>query len=111
MVDLQRMSELGQDGTGLARWADIAYGLQSMAIDYDPSGSVGGMDVFDAAPLRAVAQTRGEWLEKHLQRWTEFCRTEPRFHSVEGAHYTMLGPEHVVSFAKTLRLALEARYV
>ena len=44
-----------------------------------------------------------------VSKWKGFCRTEVRFHEVGGAHYTMIGPEHVGKFQKTLRLALKAR--
>ncbi|MCJ1243553.1 hypothetical protein MMC30_000750 [Trapelia coarctata] len=104
-----RMAELALTGEALANWADLAYGLQSMARDYEPSGSVAAMDVFYAVPLAAVAQSKEEWLEGHLKRWKDFCREEPRFHDVDGAHYTMIGPEHVFSFQRKLKMVLVAR--
>ncbi|KAK7917916.1 hypothetical protein PG985_009790 [Apiospora marii] len=103
--------ELGLDPPALARWADVAYGLQAMAADYDPSGEVRRLDLFHAAPLRAAAPSREAWLGEQLSRWADFAREAPRFHAVGGAHYTMIGPEHVVSFAETLIRALEARGV
>lgn len=81
-----------------------------MAADYEPSGVVDFLDVFHAKPLKAAAATSGEWVE-HLKQWRNFCRTGPRFHSVQGAHYTMLGNDHVASFASTLQGALRARGV
>ncbi|KAH7325875.1 acyl-protein synthetase [Stachybotrys elegans] len=111
VANKQRMAELGLNEVGLANWADLAYGLQSMASDYEPEGSVGALDVFHAIPLTAAARSREDWLQNHLGRWKEFSRTEPRFHAVGGAHYTMIGPEHVVSFAATLKAALRERGV
>ena len=87
----------------------MAYGLQSMAQNYEPGGSVQQMDIFYAIPLALDASSQGEWLEKHLSKWEEFVRSEPRFHEVDGAHYTMIGPEHVSSFQKKLKGVLAAR--
>lgn len=105
----QRWEELGLDENGLETWVNLAYGLQSMAVDYEPSGVVKTMDVFHAVPLKAAAKSRKEWLEGHLQTWEDFCLTAPRFHEVDGEHYTMLGPNHVVGFARILRQALKER--
>lgn len=110
-ADKNRMAELGLEAASLNNWASLAYGLQSLAIDYEPRGQVGALDVFSAVPLQAVASSRDEWEREHLGSWKEFCRTPVRFHRVEGAHYTMLGPEHVASFAETFKAALIARGV
>jgi len=104
-----RMAELALTADALASWADLAYGLQSMAREYEPRGSVATMDVFYAVPLAAVAASKEEWLEGHLSKWEGFCREGVRFHHVEGAHYTMLGPEFVVGFQKRLKGVLGAR--
>ena len=34
LSDTERLRDLGLDETALRRWADVAYGLQSMAVDY-----------------------------------------------------------------------------
>ncbi|KUJ18482.1 acyl-protein synthetase [Mollisia scopiformis] len=109
VADRSRLTELGLGEVQLARWADVAYSLQSMAVDYEPDGSVEVIDIFHAVPLKVAAATREEWMRDHLSRWSEFCLTDPRFHEVEGAHYTMLAPDHVVSFAARLAAALRAR--
>lgn len=106
-----RMQELGLGEESLARWVDVAYGLQSMAVDYEPEGKVGVIDVFHAMPLTIAAASREEWVRDHLSRWNDFCTTEPRLHEVGGAHYTMIGPDHVLGFATKLKAALEARGV
>jgi thioesterase domain-containing protein len=80
-----------------------------MAVDYEPDGAVAGIDVFYCHPLAIVASSKEEWRENHLSKWRDFTRSEPRFHEVGGAHYTMLNTEHVFAFQKTLRGALEAR--
>lgn len=111
VANADRLSELGLEADALARWTNVAFGLQRMAADYDPSGKVNCIDVFHAVPLRAAARSREEWLGEHLSLWADFSREPPKFHAVEGAHYTMIAPENVDSFAKTLRMALRARGV
>ncbi|KAM7195869.1 hypothetical protein V8F33_006518 [Rhypophila sp. PSN 637] len=101
-----RMAELGLTRDSLARWTDVAYGLQSMAADYEPSGAVDSIDVFHAEPLKVAASSREAWVTEHLGRWADFSRTTPRLHAVGGAHYTMLGAEHVGLFARKLKQAL-----
>ena len=104
-----RLKDLDLDQKSLHIWADLALGLQSMARDYDPSGEVESIDVFCATPLAAVAKSREEWMDRHLSRWEDFCATQPRYHQVDGAHYTMIGPDHVNSFQKALSTALRDR--
>ena len=108
-ADPARLAELALSPRSLVRWADIAFGLQGMATAYEPSGSVGGMDVFYCVPLEAVAASKEEWREKHISRWRDFSRSEPRFRNVEGEHYTIIGPRYVRGFFGTLRRALEER--
>ncbi|KAK7745608.1 hypothetical protein SLS62_009786 [Diatrype stigma] len=109
IADKPRLKELGLDQKALKRWVDVVYSLQTMARDYEPSGKVGSIDVFHAIPLQAVSKSSEEWLRDHLSRWADFVREPPRFHSVQGAHYTMIGPEYVRGFALKLKKALKAR--
>lgn len=106
-----RWKELGLETDVLTRWVDVAFGLQDMANDYDPSGQVNNIDVFHAVPLKAVAKSREVWLHDYLSRWADFARELPRFHAVQGEHYTMIGPEHVLSFSQVLMAAMKARGV
>ena len=106
-----RLTELGLNEEKFHEWVDVAMMLHHIARDYDPSGMVEGIDVFVAHPLVAVAKTREEWMEKHLRFWADFSATPPRFHHVKGEHYTMLGPDHIHTFQKTLKAALAARGV
>ena len=108
-ADQDRLFELALSPEALNKWATLAFALQSMAVDYDPSGSIASMDVFYCIPLAVVASSKEQWRNEHLSKWVDFTRSEPRFHEVGGAHYTMLGPEHVFNFQKTLRAALDAR--
>ena len=104
-----RMAEMALDKQKLANWADLAYRMQAIAQHYDPSGMVASMDVFYAIPLSAVAKSKHQWREEHLNKWHDFVGTPPRFHEVDGAHYTMISPTHVFTFQKTLRAALQER--
>ena len=108
-ADPARWAELSLSLEGLTNWTNLAFGLQSMARLYEPSGHVKMMDVFYATPLKVLALSRKEWLDGHLSKWTDFVDTEPRFHEVDGAHYTMIGPDHIFSFQKKLKKALENR--
>lgn len=104
-----RMAEMALDKQKLTNWADLAYRMQAIAQHYDPSGMVASMDVFYAIPLSAVAKSKHQWREEHLNKWHDFVGTPPRFHEVDGAHYTMISPTHVFTFQKTLRAALQER--
>lgn len=108
-ADPERLESLDLTPSQLARWADLAFALQSMAVDYDPSGVVPCLDIFYCTPLAVVASSRKQWLDEHLSHWAEFCKETPRFHEVEGEHYTMIGPQFVLGFQKTLRNALAER--
>jgi acyl-CoA synthetase (AMP-forming)/AMP-acid ligase II/thioesterase domain-containing protein len=105
----ERVAELALSKDALSKWACLATALQGMAVDYEPSGSVASLDCFYCIPLQVVATSKQQWLDEHLSKWKDFSRSEVRFHDVDGAHYTMLSPEHVASFHKTLRHALETR--
>lgn len=104
-----RLGELELNREKLEKWADLAHSMQNMARDYEPSGSVTSMDVFYAIPLSAVAKSKSEWLENHLSKWSEFVASAPQFHEVDGAHYTMISHEHVMSFQKKLKGTLLRR--
>jgi acyl-CoA synthetase (AMP-forming)/AMP-acid ligase II/thioesterase domain-containing protein len=104
-----RLDELGLREPELRQWSNVAFGLQSMAVDYEPSGQIDTIDIFHAIPLKVVAATQEEWVSEHLSRWRDFSKTEPIFHHVGGAHYTMLGADHVSSFSQTLMAALRQR--
>ena len=108
VADPARLAELVLTRSSLSNWADVAYSLQSMAVDYEPSGWIRGMDVFFCHPLRIAAPNKQEWREKHLSHWQDFAG-DVRWHEVDGAHYTMLAPEYVMTFQRRLKGALEAR--
>ncbi|XDG03919.1 hypothetical protein ABKA04_003534 [Annulohypoxylon sp. FPYF3050] len=107
--DPARWDELGLDEEYYLLWVGLASNMQGLAVDYEPEGSVANMDVFVADPLSHVAKNREDWIQNRLAAWKSFVRSDVRFHHVEGAHYTMLNPEYVVNFAKTLRKVLRER--
>ncbi|KAI1205183.1 acetyl-CoA synthetase-like protein [Annulohypoxylon truncatum] len=107
--DPARWDELGLDEEYYLLWVGLASNMQGLAVDYEPEGSVAKMDVFVADPLSHVAKNREDWIQNRLMAWKSFVRSDVRFHHVEGAHYTMLNPEYVVNFAKTLRKVLRER--
>lgn len=104
-----RLSELSLTRPKLERWISLAHAMQNAAREYDPSGSVAGLDVFYCIPLATVTKSKQEWLEKYLKPWKDFSRGEPRYHEVDGAHYTMLDAQNVYSFQKRLKAVLSER--
>jgi len=108
-ADPRRLAELSLTPIALVNWANLAYALQSMAVDYEPTGAIAKMDVFYCTPLAVVAASREQWLSEHLNLWRDFVRDEVKFHEVDGEHYTMMGKDHVPTFQKTLKRALKAR--
>ena len=105
----KRLAELGLDQTKLEKWASVASALQNLAVDYEPTGVVASIDVFVAIPLAGVAKNKQDWIDNKLSKWKDFSWSEPRIHDVDGAHYTMMGAEHVQSFQKKLKTAIAAR--
>lgn len=99
---------------GLETWTNlciVAYSMQYAAVDYEPSGMVDSMDVFVAIPLAEVAKDMNDWKTNHLSKWADFSKTAPRFHEVDGAHYTMIGPDNVYSFQRRLKAVLQYRNI
>jgi thioesterase domain-containing protein len=107
--DNDRLQQLTLTSDTLAKWTDLSFNLQRLAVDYEPTGLVASIDVFIAKPLRMVALSRDEWLSNHLSKWDDFVRRRARFHDVDGSHYTMISPKHVAQFHEKLRCALAAR--
>ena len=107
--DHKRCAELALTHKSLLNWTNVAWSLQKIGWEYDPSGSVSHMDIFYCQPLKIVARTRKEYLETKLSHWADFVRDDVKFHEVDGEHYTMIGSEHVPKFQQTLKKALAAR--
>lgn len=107
--DKERLQELSLTKEVMQNWVGVSFALQSMARDYDPSGSVPSIDIFCAIPLAVVAANKEIWIEQHLSRWADFSESEPRVHDVDGSHYTMISEEHVGQFQKKLKKALKDR--
>ncbi|KAG5299650.1 nonribosomal peptide synthetase TdiA [Histoplasma capsulatum G186AR] len=104
-----RLVELSLTRNKLRTWITLAHKMQEAALEYEPSGSVASIDVFHAIPLKLVAANPTDWIENKLSKWADFSREMPRMHQVDGAHYTMMSPEHVFTFQKTLQKALRDR--
>ncbi|KAL8949402.1 MAG: hypothetical protein Q9222_004485 [Ikaeria aurantiellina] len=108
--DRQRCEELALTQETLLNWTHVAFALQKIGWEYEPSGLVSLMDVFYCQPLKVVARTREEYRTTKLNRWVDFVRDGGvRFHEVDGEHYTMIGSENVHRFQQTLKKAMEAR--
>ncbi|QKX55382.1 uncharacterized protein TRUGW13939_02474 [Talaromyces rugulosus] len=106
----QRLQEFGLDKNRLATWTSLALNSHTIARHYEPQGNVPLLEVFYGQPIEAVARTKAEWLEHKLSRWNQYV-TDVQFHEVAGHHYTLLAPENVQGFYRTLQTRLEARGV
>ncbi|EGE83870.1 TdiA protein [Blastomyces dermatitidis ATCC 18188] len=104
-----RLAELSLTKSKMKTWITLAHKMQEAALEYEPSGSAASIDVFHAIPLKQVAVNGTDWIENKLSKWADFSREPPRMHHVDGAHYTMMSPEHVFTFQKTLQKALRER--
>ncbi|EGC43064.1 conserved hypothetical protein [Histoplasma capsulatum var. duboisii H88] len=89
-----RLVELSLTRNKLRTWITLAHKMKEAALEYEPSGSVASIDVFHAIPLKLVAANPTDWIENKLSKWADFSRELPRMHQVDGAHYTMMSPEH-----------------
>lgn len=107
--DRRRCEDLALTPEYLYTWTNVAWSLQKIGWEYDPSATVAYMDVFYCQPLKAVAQTRQEYRNTKLNHWVDFVRDEVRYHEVDGEHYTMIDSKHVYKFQQTLKQAMEAR--
>ena len=104
-----RLAELGLDHKKLRQWADVSHALHRLAVNYDPSGEVPGVDIFIAIPLARLQLTKAQWRDEKLAEWNDFTTSKARFHDVDGEHYTMMGEEHVHAFQRKLKAAMAAR--
>lgn len=107
--DQQRAADLALTHRSLLTWTNVAFSLQKIGWEYDPSGSVSQMDIFYCQPLKAVSRTREEYRSTKLNYWADFVRKDVKFHEVDGEHYTMLGPEHLAKFQQRLKIVLLTR--
>ncbi|RAH64223.1 acetyl-CoA synthetase-like protein [Aspergillus aculeatinus CBS 121060] len=108
-IDQERFAELALSPAALANWAQVGQNLHHLAVDYEPLPSVASMDVFYCNPIKEVASGKEQWFNEFISLWRDFTRSEPRFHEVQGSHYTMISPENVFRFQKTMKAALSAR--
>ncbi|KAJ5329770.1 thioesterase domain protein [Penicillium brevicompactum] len=109
-ADSSRLFELALDGEKLKGWADVTLSLQNIARQYEPTGSVGHMDVFFCDPLEMVGATKEEWL-KRLGQWQDFSREETKFYGLEGKHHNVFSRKHVQGLHKSLIEAMATRGV
>lgn len=105
----RRLKDLSIDKARLKKITEVTLSFGTAGRDYDPSGTVAGMDVFWVHPLLWVAPNRGEWYDKHLRHWDGFCREAPQFHELRGAHSTMLNASQLDGTAKKIRSIIRSR--
>ncbi|KAL4936916.1 Alpha/Beta hydrolase protein [Aspergillus oleicola] len=107
--DPSRCEALALTQESLQTWTNVAWSLQKIGWEYEPSGVVKHMDVFYCQPLKIVSKTREEYRNTKLNQWLHFTRAGVEYHEVDGEHYTMIGPENVARFQRILINAMTAR--
>jgi thioesterase domain-containing protein len=105
--DRERLSALQLNILDFNRWVGVAYELSLIGRDFQPSGRVSGalLTVFCAIPLPSMG-TREEYKRDRLSGWRDFSSDRFEMVDVDGEHYTMLGEDHVNSFAEKLKTAM-----
>ena len=100
---------LNLDQCQLLSIANVTNAFSEAAKCYEPYGRVSKVDVFYSTPLRSVSKGREEWLDKHLQIWSNFSECEIGLHECEGEHASMLNSTYVKSFCTKLQSVLDER--
>ena len=59
--DQERCADLALTRESLGTWIRVAWSLQKIGWEYEPSGSVECMNVFYCQPLEVIARTRKEY--------------------------------------------------
>lgn len=104
-----RLKSLSIDKPRLQKITEVTMSFGAAAKDYDPSGTVGSMDIFWVHPLLSVAPNRQEWMEKHLTHWVNFCRNAPQYHELPGNHSLMLNGTQLDTTARKIRAVIRYR--
>lgn len=105
----KRLEALSIDKMRLHKLTDVTDAFGQAGKRYDPDGMVNAMDVFWVTPLQSVAQSRREWMDKHLIHWKDYSAENPRFHECDGSHSKMLNSESIAPFQKIFKCAMTAR--
>jgi thioesterase domain-containing protein len=105
--DQERLSALQLNLKDFRRWLGVAYYLGFTGRDYQPSGRISGalLTVFCAIPLPSMG-TKEEFKQDRLSGWKDFSSDRFEMVDVDGEHYTMLGEDHVHTFAEKLKKAM-----
>ncbi|KAG6871775.1 hypothetical protein C0995_000225 [Termitomyces sp. Mi166 len=104
----ERLAALQLKPGDFKRWVSVAYSISCLGRDYEPCGFIPGalLSVFCVIPLPSMG-TKEEFKHQCLSKWKEFAKDGFEMIDVDGEHYTMISEEHVASFARKLRGALD----
>ncbi|KAJ3569707.1 hypothetical protein NP233_g4878 [Leucocoprinus birnbaumii] len=107
LSDQNRLSELQLNMEDFRRWVSVAYQVTCCGRTYVTEGSITPalMTVFCAIPLPSLG-TREQYKHQRLAKWEAFTQSTFELTDVAGEHYTMIGEDHVASFAEKLRETL-----
>ncbi|OJD10929.1 hypothetical protein AJ78_08186 [Emergomyces pasteurianus Ep9510] len=95
---LSHLEELSLSKIKLKTWITAVHKMQETnCISYEHSSE------HSWTPEASRVQSDRYWIENKLSKWTDFSRELPRMDHVDGAHYTMMSPEHIFTFQNTIR--------
>jgi acyl-CoA synthetase (AMP-forming)/AMP-acid ligase II/thioesterase domain-containing protein len=107
-----RLAELQLDLSRFARWARVAYAVETMMFSHVTSGTVSRMTVFCSEGISSryatVEWSRKTWRDQ-LERWTPFA-SRLEYVDVPGHHHVLMAPRHLPVFQGLLRTQIELAF-
>jgi len=101
------LEEIGLDKKRLRTWTSLVLNSHTIAVDNEPKVHVPLLEVFNAQPIKEVAETKREWIQQKLSRWRDFVG-DAQFHEVHGHHYDLIGLDNVETFWNKFSARLKA---
>ena len=93
----------------LAALGRVENAMRLLANSYVPSGSISKYDCFCADPMPHFNATPEEWRKDVLGAWKDYCRSDVRYHDIDGNHSTALKEPHLDSAQRKINAAMTAR--
>lgn len=90
-------------------YARVEDSIRDMTAPYRPTGSVSKWDCFRASPSPHFNASDTEWRTERLVAWDGFCRSQVRYHDLEGDHLLCVRGPCLDRFQTEVNRALTAR--